>query len=155
MICLGLVVGIALWARLRRSAQQAAVEARTAQDSAEELSGELARERERQELAREVHDTLAGRLSGLSLQVGSLEKSAQRGEVQHLDDALRTTRSYADQALLDLRTLLTSLREGGAAPRLPPERPPGPRPPGPVRGCCLCGAQPAALRAAGRILLRA
>ncbi|WP_146340321.1 sensor histidine kinase [Nesterenkonia sp. NBAIMH1] len=125
VICLGLVVGIALWARLRRSAQQAAVEARTAQDSAEELSGELARERERQELAREVHDTLAGRLSGLSLQVGSLEKSAQRGEVQHLDDALRTTRSYADQALLDLRTLLTSLREGGVAPSAPARTPAG------------------------------
>ncbi|GAB3848791.1 sensor histidine kinase [Nesterenkonia populi] len=125
MICLGLVLGISFWARQRRSAEQAKVQAQAAQHSAGELTDELTRQRERHDLAREVHDTLASRLSGLSLQVGSLEKTTQRGETEQLDEALRTTRSYADQALLDLRTLLTSLREGGVAPSAPARAPAG------------------------------
>ncbi|NLS09875.1 hypothetical protein HGQ17_07640 [Nesterenkonia sp. MY13] len=125
VLCLILVLGISLWARQRHSAQQAEAQAQSAQHSSEQLSDELARRREREDLAREVHDTLAGRLSGLSLQVGSLEQSAQRGEDGQLDDALRTTRRYADQALADLRTLLTSLRETGAPSSTPAQTPAG------------------------------
>lgn len=125
VVCIGLVLGISFWARQRRTAEQAKVQAHAARSSAEDLSDELTRQREREDLAREVHDTLASRLSGLSLQVGSLEKSAQRGDAEQLDDALRTTRGYADQALQDLRTLLTSLREGGVAPSAPAKAPAG------------------------------
>lgn len=125
MLCLGLVLGISLWVRQRRSIEQAEAQAEYAQHSSEQLSDELTRQREREDLAREVHDTLAGRLSGLSLQVGSLEASAQQSEKSELDDALRTTRSYADQALADLRVLLTSLREGGAASAAPAKAPAG------------------------------
>ena len=125
VLCIGLVLGISLWTRQRRSAEQAEAHARDAQHSSEQLSDELTRQRERESLAREVHDTLAGRLSGLSLQVGSLEESAQRGDDGQLDDALRTTRSYADQALTDLRVLLTSLREGGASSVAPMKAPTG------------------------------
>ncbi len=125
VLCLVLVLGISLWVRQRRSAEQAQARAQSAQHSSEQLSGELTRRREREDLAREVHDTLAGRLSGLSLQVGSLEQSAQRGDEEQLDDALRTTRRYADQALTDLRVLLTSLREGGASAAAPEQAPAG------------------------------
>lgn len=119
VLCIGLVLGISLWVRQKHSADYARATAQKAQHSSEQLSDELVRQREREDLAREVHDTLAGRLSGLSLQVGSLEDSAQRGDNTQLDDALRTTRSYADQALTDLRVLLTSLREGGASTAAP------------------------------------
>lgn len=125
VLCVGLVLSLSLWARQRRSTERAEAQAQSAQHSSEQLSDELARQREREDLAREVHDTLAGRLSGLSLQVGSLEQSAQRGAEDQLDDALRTTRRYADQALADLRVLLTSLREGGASSTVPAQTPTG------------------------------
>lgn len=125
LLCVGLVLGISLWTRQRRSTERAEADAESAQQSSEQLSDELARRREREDLAREVHDTLAGRLSGLSLQVGSLEQTAQRGAEDQLDDALRTTRRYADQALTDLRVLLTSLREGGASSTVPAQTPTG------------------------------
>lgn len=125
VICLGLVLGISLWARQRRSTQRAEADAQSAQHSSEQLSDELTRRREREDLAREVHDTLAGRLSGLSLQVGSLEQTAQRGDEGQLDEALRTTRRYADQALTDLRILLASLRESGASSAAPAQTPAG------------------------------
>lgn len=125
VLCLGLVLGISLWRRQRRSTQTAEAQAESAQRSSEQLSEELTRQREREDLAREVHDTLAGRLSGLSLQVGSLEETAEGGHNGQLNDALRTTRSYADQALTDLRVLLTSLREGGASSVAPQKAPAG------------------------------
>lgn len=125
VICLGLVLGISLWARQRRSTQLAEADAQSAQHSSEQLTDELTRRREREDLAREVHDTLAGRLSGLSLQVGSLEQTAQRGDDQQMDEALRTTRRYADQALTDLRILLASLRESGASSATPAQTPAG------------------------------
>ncbi|WP_120004171.1 sensor histidine kinase [Nesterenkonia muleiensis] len=125
VLCVGLVLGISLWTRQKRSTKHAESQAQSAQQNSELLSGELARQREREDLAREVHDTLAGRLSGLSLQVGSLEQTAQRGDEDQLDEALRTTRSYADQALADLRVLLTSLRESGASATIPAKTPTG------------------------------
>lgn len=125
VLCLGLVLGISLWTRQRRSTETAQAHARAAEHSSEQLSGQLTRQRERHDLAREVHDTLASDLSGLSLHVGGLEKTAQTGEDPQLSDGLRTTRRYADQALTNLRTLLTSLREGGADEGVPAQAPQG------------------------------
>ncbi|GAA1824807.1 sensor histidine kinase [Nesterenkonia flava] len=125
VLCLSLVMGIAFWRRQKRSTERAKAQAQSARHTSEQLSDELVRQREREDLAREVHDTLAGRLSGLSLQVGSLEHSARQADAGQLDDALRTTRRYADQALSDLRLLLTSLREGGASATAPAKPPTG------------------------------
>lgn len=125
VVCLSLVIGIALWSRQKRKANHAEFRARSAHEDSEQLSTELVRQREREDLAREVHDTLASRLSVLSLQSGSLEETAQRSGDTELNDALRTTRGYADQALTDLRTLLTSLREGGGATSPTPSGLPG------------------------------
>lgn len=121
--CLSLVLALGFWARARRSTRKAEAEVDSALRNSEQLSDELTRQREREDLAREVHDTLASRLSVLSLHAGSLEETAQhRGETR-LQQELQTTRSYADQALTDLRVLLTSLREGGA-PAASPVPPP-------------------------------
>ncbi len=122
---IAVLLGVSLGVRQRRSAQQARAHAQSARNSSAELSDEIVRQREREDLAREVHDTLAGRLSGLSLHVGSLEATAQHSDPEHLDEALRTTRSYADHALTDLRTLLTSLREGGSSSAAPAKAPDG------------------------------
>ncbi|GAA1182145.1 sensor histidine kinase [Nesterenkonia xinjiangensis] len=125
VLCLGLVLGISLGVRQRRSARAAEAHARAAEHSNEQLTEELTRQQERQVLAREVHDTLASDLSGLSLHVGGLEKAAQHAGDPRLDDELRTTRHYADRALTNLRTLLTSLREGGAGDDAPAPSPQG------------------------------
>lgn len=113
VLCLGLVLGISFGVRQRRSALAAKAQTRDATHSNEQLSAQLTRQKERQDLAREVHDTLASDLSGLSLHVGGLEKAAQSAGDPSLSQELRTTRRYADQALTNLRTLLTSLRESG------------------------------------------
>lgn len=125
VLCLGLVLGISLWGRQRRSTETAQAHARAAEHSSEQLSEQLALQRERHDLAREVHDTLASDLSGLSLHVGGLEKAAQSSQDPQLSDGLRTTRRYADQALTNLRTLLTSLRESGAGEGIPAPPPRG------------------------------
>lgn len=128
ILCLVLVLSIGLWTRQKRTTQAAQADALTAQANTEELSDELVRQREREELAREVHDTLASRLSVLSLQTGSLENAAQRaknGDDADLDEALRTTRNYADMALCDLRALVSSLREGPHSGEQVPHSAPG------------------------------
>lgn len=125
LVCLSLILAIGFWARQRRSTRRAEAEADTALRASEHLSDELTRQREREDLAREVHDTLASRLSVLSLQAGSLQETAQREGESKLHQELQTTRSYADQALTDLRVLLTSLREGGAPSATPVPAPQG------------------------------
>jgi len=114
LLCLSLVAGVAMWIRQRRRASRAAARARQADRSTVQLSDELTRQREREDLAREVHDTLASRLSTIALQTGSLEDAARQSGDQNLDAAMRTVNDQAHQALDDLRSLLTSLREGGA-----------------------------------------
>lgn len=125
VLCLGLVLGISLGVRQRRSARTAEAHARAAEHSNEALTEQLTRQQERQILAREVHDTLASDLSGLSLHVGGLEKAAQSTGDPRLGHELRTTRHYADRALTNLRTLLTSLREGDASDAAPAPSPRG------------------------------
>lgn len=114
VLCLTLVVSIGMWRRQRRHASVSETKARHAEASTAEIAQELTRQREREDLAREVHDTLASRLSVIALQTGSMKGQAGTMDQDELDRALATTRENADLALTDLRTLLTSLREGGA-----------------------------------------
>ena len=75
------------------------------------LNDELARQAERERLAQEVHDALGHRLSLLSLHAGALQMRACD------DPALRESadlvRWGAEQAMTDLRSLLTMLRQPG------------------------------------------
>lgn len=75
------------------------------------LNDELARQAERERLAQEVHDALGHRLSLLSLHAGAVQ-------VRATDPALRESadlvRAGAEQAMTDLRSLLTMLRRPGA-----------------------------------------
>ncbi|MDO5503736.1 MAG: histidine kinase [Actinomycetia bacterium] len=74
------------------------------------LNDELARQAERERLAQEVHDALGHRLSLLSLHAGAVQ-------VRATDPALRESadlvRAGAEQAMTDLRSLLTMLRRPG------------------------------------------
>ncbi len=119
-LALGLSVGVGL---LRRRASHAdadadaarsaaAVEARRAaswQQQSQSLQTELSRQEERDLIAREMHDTVAHQLSLMSLQASALEVSSDDGDV---GDAARSMRASAHHALEEMRTLITSLREG-------------------------------------------
>lgn len=102
---------------IRRTRRMKAVEAAAAHQTerSEALTVELAREAERQMLARELHDTLAHRLSVISLHSGALEVSA--------NDPQRTARiatalgEEARASLEDVRSLVSDVR--GDAPASP------------------------------------
>src|SRR5690625_6188348 len=85
----------------------------------------MTRQTEREYLAREVHDTLAQRLTALSLQTGQMQKSLAESDNEQLTSALQETKQYSDQALKDLRNLVTSLRDQGEKEPTVPSVAPG------------------------------
>lgn len=78
------------------------------------LHREVERERERQDLARELHDGLAARLSSLSLHAGALELTADGAE----QETARMVRQSAQASLDELRHVVQVLRDpsGTASP---------------------------------------
>src|SRR5690625_3041888 len=110
---LGLVLSIALTTRQRRRIRQAQEAVQAVEHDREVISSKMTRQTEREYLAREVHDTLAQRLTALSLQTGQMQKSLAEADNEQLTSALQETKQYSDQALKDLRNLVTSLRDHG------------------------------------------
>jgi signal transduction histidine kinase len=78
------------------------------------LHQEVSLERERLELARELHDTLAARLSTLSLHAGALELTV-RDDNEQAVAAARVVRESAQTSLDDLRHVVDVLRNPTAA----------------------------------------
>lgn len=81
-----------------------------AEDRSERLETTTVRLEERERLAREVHDSLAHRLSLISLHAGALEEAAQAGDPSVAGSA-EMLRASAHRSLEDLRNLVTALRE--------------------------------------------
>lgn len=76
------------------------------------LRDEMTRQEERELIAREVHDTVAHHISLISLQASALE--VQRGAAEPVvREAAQQMRSSAQQAIAEMRGLLTTLRSGG------------------------------------------
>ncbi|MDO8143629.1 sensor histidine kinase [Isoptericola sp. 178] len=120
VLALGLAVGVGMLRRVATRADADADAARSAataesrradtlEQQSESLRTELSRQEERDLIAREMHDTVAHQLSLMSLQASALEVSS--GDAQ-TGDAARSMRSSAHRALEEMRTLITSLREG-------------------------------------------
>ena len=86
----------------------------------QERSAEQARETERRRIAREMHDVLAHRLSLLSVHAGALEfrPDAPAAEMTQAAAVIRTS---AAAALVELRQIITVLREDSAAAAGPPQ----------------------------------
>lgn len=122
---LGLVLAIGFTTRHRRRMRQARDTVEAVEHDREVLSSEMTRQTEREYLAREVHDTLAQRLTALSLQAGQMQKSLADTHDADLTSALQDTKRYSDQALKDLRTLVTSLRAHGEKEPTVPSVAPG------------------------------
>lgn len=122
---IGLVLAIGLTTRQRRRIRQAHDAVEAVEQDRDVLSSEMTRQTEREFLAREVHDTLAQRLTALSLQTGQMQKSLDDTDNEQLTNALQETKQYSDQALQDLRNLVTSLREHGEKEPAVPSAAPG------------------------------
>ncbi|NLU70395.1 sensor histidine kinase [Streptomyces sp. HNM0574] len=109
--------GWGLYVRSRR-ALVASWEARARQAAAE------ARRQAREEIAREMHDVLAHRLSLLSVHAGALEFNPGAGEAE-VRSAAGVIRSSAHQALQDLREVIGVLRAPEPDPAAPERPQPG------------------------------
>ncbi|PFG18503.1 signal transduction histidine kinase [Serinibacter salmoneus] len=118
-----LLPAVAIGLVRRSQAQTRLAQARTAasEQRSHHLRGELSRQEERELIAREMHDTVAHHLSVLSLRAASMEATSSDPTVPEHARALRTS---AHQALEEMRTLITSLRDSadggyvGSAPTL-------------------------------------
>ena len=71
---------------------------------------ERARQEERENIARDMHDTLSHRLSLVAIHAGALSYPRE-GVPDEFTDAARTIRTEAQNAVEDLRTVLSALRE--------------------------------------------
>jgi signal transduction histidine kinase len=108
----GLICAALGWGMFVRSRHQVVLSLRDRAQRAEVEAGlraEQARQRTREEVAREMHDVLAHRLSLLSVHAGALEfrSDASREEV---GQAAKVIQESAHQALEDLREVIGVLR---------------------------------------------
>ncbi|WP_182111390.1 MULTISPECIES: sensor histidine kinase [unclassified Actinotalea] len=112
LLLLAVSVGTGLVRRSRHVATTAVraerEQAHAVQELRAELTTELTRQDERDLIARELHDTVAHHLSIVSLRASALELTADGEQVQ---DAARSMRSSAHQALEEMRDLIAVLRD--------------------------------------------
>lgn len=111
-VCPFVVYGIVRGIRLERD--EAIGDTAAASRSVAVLQQEVVREQERQELARELHDTLAASLSTLSLHAGALELTVAPDD-ERATAAARAVRLSAQNSLDDLRQVVHVLRSPAAA----------------------------------------
>ncbi|MGP4025153.1 sensor histidine kinase [Actinomadura sp. 3N407] len=100
-----LVAGVVGWGLFVRAQRQLAVFLR---ERAEQVAAE-ARRQVREDIAREMHDVLAHRLSLLSVHAGALEFNPGAPPAE-IEGAARVIRDSAHQALEDLREVIGVLR---------------------------------------------
>jgi signal transduction histidine kinase len=110
-----------IWVRARREKLNALRERADRAEAEAERAAEKIRRREREHIAREMHDTLAHRITLLSLHAGALEVRPDMGPAE-VASVAGTIRATAHQALDDLREILGVLRpERGADPAVRPQ----------------------------------
>lgn len=80
-----------------------------AEHAAQELREAASTQAARQEVARELHDTIAAKLSTVSLHAGALE--AQASQSPELLDSARVVRAAVQDSIEDLRHVVSQLRD--------------------------------------------
>ncbi|MFE5311023.1 sensor histidine kinase [Isoptericola sp. NPDC056573] len=120
VVGLGLL-GVSVAAGLVRRAQLVAERARDEQQAAAAatavLRDQVRRQDERRLIAREVHDTVAHHVAEISLQASALEVTSTHDPEAAL--AAREMRASAQQAIRELRSLVTTLRSGDTVTGFP------------------------------------
>lgn len=112
VVALAVAVGIGLYRRTSVSLGHLREQSSRSAQTTADLRTELSRQEERDLIAREVHDTLAHRLSLVSLHSGALEMAAR--EHPQLQAFAREVQSNAHRSLEDLRGLIGVLRDPAA-----------------------------------------
>ncbi|WP_211896630.1 sensor histidine kinase [Saccharopolyspora erythraea] len=105
------VISWGMWVRARRQLVESLAERARRAESEQRLRIEQARRGERTRIAREMHDTLAHRISLLSMHAGALEFRPD-APAEDISRAAGVIRRSSHQALRDLRDVLAVLREG-------------------------------------------
>ena len=78
--------------------------------------------RERQVLARELHDTVAHHVSAIAIQAQAGRFLAGQDSLQGATDALEVIEEEAARALDEMRSMITTLREEDAEVEMMPQR---------------------------------
>ncbi|MEU6711446.1 histidine kinase [Nonomuraea sp. NPDC046802] len=110
----GAITGWGILARTRRELLASLAERARRAEADQRLRAEEARRAERLGIAREMHDVLAHRLSLLAVHAGALEFNAG-ARPDEVAEAAGVIRSNAHEALQELRTVISVLRESPSA----------------------------------------
>jgi len=108
------VFGFLAYRRARGEADVNRSRADQEERRADALSVAVARQQERESVARDLHDTLAGSLAVISLQAGALEVTAANSSPDEVAGRAQNLQQQAHQALEQVRELLGALRTPGA-----------------------------------------
>jgi signal transduction histidine kinase len=118
LLCLAAAVGVGLVRRWRNVAAAALADKDAQVATTHQLRDRMTRQEERELIAREVHDTVAHHISLISLQASALEVDRGAGEPE-VRAAAQQMRSSAQQAIAEMRGLMSNLRTGGEGDLLP------------------------------------
>lgn len=77
---------------------------------------------EREQLARELHDTVAHHVSGIAIQAQAGRFLASTGSLEGAASALAVIEEEASRALSEMRSMIGVLRAGGRSPEMAPQR---------------------------------
>ncbi len=77
---------------------------------------------EREQLARELHDTVAHHVSAIAIQAQAGRFLATTSSPEGAVEALEVIEEEASRALAEMRSIVAVLRDGGAAPELSPQQ---------------------------------
>ncbi|MFI2297158.1 sensor histidine kinase [Isoptericola sp. NPDC019571] len=117
IVLLGLSVAAGLVRRAHLAAERARDEQQAAAAAAAVLRDQAGRQDERRLIAREVHDTVAHHVAEISLQASALEVTSTNDPAAAR--AAREMRASAQQAIRELRSLVTTLRSGDTVTGFP------------------------------------
>lgn len=116
-------IGVGLWVRVRRELVLSLRERARRLEDERDLHVREARLAERTRIAREMHDTLAHRISLLSVHAGALEfnRNASPEEVAHAAHVIRVSARAAQEELREVIGVLRADADADAEPIQPPQ----------------------------------
>ncbi|UJP09247.1 histidine kinase [Microbacterium sp. KUDC0406] len=79
MISLGVTVAVVIVGRAREGARRSDVRAEEEHRRADALNEQMVRQSERENIARDIHDSLTNRLAVMSMHAGALENAMPEG----------------------------------------------------------------------------
>ncbi len=107
LLVLAVSAGVVRRYRIKVAATEAQI--RDSERVASSLRGEINRQEEREQIARDMHDTIAHELSVIALHASALEVAAPDDETR---EGVKAVRRSANRGLSELRSIIGNLRNG-------------------------------------------